>query len=227
MSADPCFWLVTQSCPTLCDPMNCSMPVFPVLHYLPEFAQTHVHWVSDAIKSFHPLPFSSFAFNLSQHQDFFPVSWLFASGGQNIGVSASASVLPMSVQGWFPLGLVWSLCSSRDSQESSPAPQFESISSSVLSLLYGPILTSVHDYWKNHSFDYMDLSSLRFPLRVPPKFASDAAILNLIFIFWQDSLFLQEKLAFAYFVFWLCGMENLNSLTRDWTHVFCSGSVAS
>ena len=84
----------------------------------------------------------------------FPVSWLLASGGQSVGVSASASVLPMSAQGWFPLGLVWSLCSSRDSQESSPAPQFESISSSVLSLLYGPILISIHDYRKNHSFDY-------------------------------------------------------------------------
>ena len=53
--------------------------------------------------------------------------------------------------------LVWSPCYPRDSQESSPAPQFESINSSVLSLLYGPILTSVQDYWKNHSFDYIDL----------------------------------------------------------------------
>ena len=88
----------------------------------------------------------------------FPKSQLFVSGGQSIGASASASVLPMNIQGWFPLGwLVWSPCCPRDSQESSPAPQFKSISSSVFSLLYGPTLTCIHDYWKNHSFDSMDL----------------------------------------------------------------------
>ena len=54
-------------------------------------------------------------------------------------------------------GQIWSPCSPRDSQESSPTPQFKSINSSVLSLIYGTTLTSVHDYWKNHSFDYMDL----------------------------------------------------------------------
>ena len=65
---------------------------------------------------------------------------------------------PVYIQGWFPLGLlVWSSCCPRDSQESSPTPQFESINSLALSLLYGPTLTSVHDYWKNHSFDCMDL----------------------------------------------------------------------
>ena len=85
----------------------------------------------------------------------FPMSRLFASGGQSIG--ASASVLPMNIQGWFPLGLFWSPCCSRDSQESSPTPQFKSINSSALRLLFGPTLTSIHDYWKNHSFDSMDL----------------------------------------------------------------------
>ena len=64
--------------------------------------------------------------------------------------------LPMSIQDWFQDGLVWSPCCLRDSQESSPALQFESISSSVLSLLYGLALTFIHDYWKDHSFDYMD-----------------------------------------------------------------------
>ena len=64
--------LVAQSCPTLCDPMNCIMPGFPVLHYLLEFAQIHVHWVADAIKASHPLlPSFPFAFNLSQHQGLF------------------------------------------------------------------------------------------------------------------------------------------------------------
>ena len=83
----------------------------------------------------------------------FQMSQFFTSGGQSIGVSASASVLPMNIQDWFPLGWTgWiSLCP-RDSQESSPTPQFKSINSSVLSLLYSPTLTSIHDHWKNHSF---------------------------------------------------------------------------
>ena len=78
----------------------------------------------------------------------FPMSQLFTSGDQSIGASVSASVLPMNIQHWFPLRLVGSPYSPRDSQESSPTPtptQFKSISSSVLSLLYGPSLTSIHD----------------------------------------------------------------------------------
>ena len=86
--------------------------------------------------------------------EFFPVSRFFASGGQSIGVSALASVLLMNIQNWFPLGLTgWSPCSPRDSQESSPTPQFKNINSSALNFLYSPTLTSIHDYWKNHSFD--------------------------------------------------------------------------
>ena len=76
----------------------------------------------------------------------FPMSQLFAWGGQSTRVSASASVLPMNTQDW-------SLCSPRDSQESSPTPQFKSINFSVLSFLLSPTLTSIHDHWKNHSFD--------------------------------------------------------------------------
>ena len=88
----------------------------------------------------------------------FPVSWLFASGGQSIRVSASPSDLWMNSQGWFPLGLTCLISLLlKDSQESSPTPQFESINSSALSLFNGPTLTSAHDYWKNHSFDYVDL----------------------------------------------------------------------
>ena len=87
----------------------------------------------------------------------FPISQLFASGGQHIGVSASASILPMTIQNWLNLGWIGTLCSPRDSQESSPTPQFKSINSSVFSFLYSPTLTSIHDYWKNHSFDEMDL----------------------------------------------------------------------
>ena len=97
---------------SLCDPINCSLLGFPVLHYLPEFAQTHVRWISDAIQPSHLLlPPCPFAFNLSHHQDF-SVSQLFASGSQSIGASVSASVLPMNIQDCFPLGLtVWSPCS--------------------------------------------------------------------------------------------------------------------
>ena len=85
--------------------MNCSTPGFPVLYYLPEFAQTDAHWVSDAILPSHPLlPHSPPAFNLSQHQSF-PMSWFFTPGGQSIGTSASALVLPMNIQGWFLLRL--------------------------------------------------------------------------------------------------------------------------
>ena len=84
----------------------------------------------------------------------FQMSQLFASGGQSIGVSASALVLPMNIQDWFPLGWTGgSPCSLKDSQVSSPTPQFKSINSSVLSFLYSPTLTSIHDHWKNHSFD--------------------------------------------------------------------------
>ena len=78
---------------------------------------------------------------------------VFALDGQSTGVSALASVLPMNIQDWFPLDwLVWSY-TPRDSQKASPTPQFKSINSSVLSILYSPTLTSIHDYWKNHSLD--------------------------------------------------------------------------
>ena len=84
----------------------------------------------------------------------FPMSQFFASGGQSTGVSASASVLPMNIQDWFPLGLTGLNSSqSRDSQKCSPTPQFKSINSLAFGFLYGPTLTFIHDYWKNHSFD--------------------------------------------------------------------------
>ena len=94
------FSSVAQSCPTLCDPMNCSTPGLPVHQQLPEFTQTHVHWVSDAIQPSHPLSSPSPpALNLSQHQGL--IKWVSsASGGQSIEVSASTSVLPMNTQDW-------------------------------------------------------------------------------------------------------------------------------
>ena len=91
------FSSVAQSCSTLCDPMNCSTPGLPVQHQLPEFIQTHLHRVGDAIKPSHPLSSPSPARNPSQHQGLF--QWVnFEWGGQSIGVSASASVLPMNTQ---------------------------------------------------------------------------------------------------------------------------------
>ena len=106
----------------------------------------------------HLSPTSPPALNLSQHQVTFPISWLFTSGCQGIEASASvsASVLPMNIQDWFPLGLTDPLAV-QGTQESSPAPQFKSINSLVLSFLYGPTLTSIYDYWKNHNFEYTDL----------------------------------------------------------------------
>ena len=133
--------------------MNRSTPGCPVHHQLPEFTQTHVHRVGDAIQPSHPLssPFPP-APNPSPSESF-PMSQLFASGGQSTGVS----VLHHSFQrnpraDLLQNGLVGSPCSLRDSQESSPTPQFKSINSSALSFFYSPTLTS-HDYWKNHSLD--------------------------------------------------------------------------
>ena len=84
----------------------------------------------------------------------FPMSQFFPSGGQSIGISALASVLPKNIQDWFPLGWTgWISLLSRDSQESSPTPHFKSINTSALSFLYSPTLTSIHVYWKNHSLD--------------------------------------------------------------------------
>ena len=98
------FSSVAQLCPTLCDPKNCSTPGLPVHHQLPEFTQTHVHRVGDAIQPSHPLSSPSpSAPSPSQHQGL-PMSQLFAWGGQSIGVSALASVLPMNTQDWSPLG---------------------------------------------------------------------------------------------------------------------------
>ena len=146
---------VAQSCPTLCDPMNHSMLGLPVHHQLLEFTETHVHRVSDAIQPSHPLSSPSPpAPNPSQHQSLF--QWVNSS-------HEVAKVLEFQPQhqsfqrnpraDLFQNGLVRSPCSPRDSQESSPTRRFKSINSSVLSLLYSPTLTSIHDHRKNHSID--------------------------------------------------------------------------
>ena len=83
--------------------MDCSTPGFPVYHQLLELAQTHVHWVGDAIQPSHCLPLFSSCLQSFPASGSFPMSWLFASGGQS--TRASASILPMNIQDWFPLGL--------------------------------------------------------------------------------------------------------------------------
>ena len=145
----------TQSCLTLCDPMNRSTPGLPAHHQLMEFTQTHVHRVHDAIQPSHPLSSPSPpAPNPSQHQSL--LRWVNSS-------CEVAKVLEFQLQhhsfqrnpraDLIQNGLVGSPCSPRDSQESSPTPQFKSINSSVLSFLHSPSLTFIHDHWKTHSLD--------------------------------------------------------------------------
>ena len=122
------FSSVTRSCPSLRNPIDCSTPSFPVHHQLPELAQTHVHWVGWC----HPtisssvIPFSSCLQSFPASGSF-PGCWLFASGGQSIRASTSASVLPMNTQDWSPLEWTGWIFLQPDSQESSPTPQFKSI----------------------------------------------------------------------------------------------------
>ena len=148
------FSSVAQSCPTLCDPMNRSTPGLPVHHQYPEFTQTYIHWVSDAIQPSHPLLSPSppapnpssirVFFNESTLPMRWPKYWSFS-----FSIIPSKEIPGLIVQN----GLVGSPCSPRDSQESSPTPQFKSINSLALSLLHSPTFTSIHDHWKNHSLD--------------------------------------------------------------------------
>ena len=144
----PCtFSSASQSCPTFYHPWTAALQAslstnsWSLLTFMSiESVMPYNHLIL-----FHPL--------LSCLQSFpalgsFPINQFFASGGQNIGASASASVLPMTIQDWCPLG--WTGCISLQSKglsESSPTPQFKSISSSALSFLYSPTLTSIHDCW--------------------------------------------------------------------------------
>ena len=148
-----CWCSVTKLCSTLCDLMDYSMPGCTVLHSLLEFAQ--FHWVNDGVSSSHPLSLSSaFIFNLLHVRIFSSDSTLHIRWTKYW--SFSFSISPSSeYSGLISFRIYWLLshCCPRDSQESSLTPQFESINSLALSLLYGSILTSM----KNHSFDYMHL----------------------------------------------------------------------
>ena len=143
---------VAKSCLTPCDPMDCSKAGSLVLHYLLEFAQIHVHWVSDAVQPSHPLQSpSSFAFNLCQDGGL--LQWV-CSLHQ---VGKVLELQPLSFQWIFRVDflqdwLVWSPCNPRDSQESSQTTQFKSIDSAELSLRYGSTFTSIHDYGKTVAY---------------------------------------------------------------------------
>ena len=141
------FSSVAQWCPTLCNSMIHSTTGLPVPHQLPEFTETLVHWVGELSPS-PPTP------HPSQHQGLF--QWVISS-------HEGAKVLQFEIQSqsfqWTPTtdllqdGLVGPPCNPRDTQVSSPTPEFKSINYSALSFLHSPILTSIHDHWKNHSLE--------------------------------------------------------------------------
>ena len=140
----------------LCNPMDCSTSGLPVTSPVPEICPSSclLHWwCHPDISSSDTVFFCPQSFPESGT---FPMIPLFASGSQNIG--GSASVLPMSIPGWFPLRLAGfiSYCP-RDFQESSPAPEFQGINSLVLCLLKSPAYRTIHDHWEDHSLDYMDI----------------------------------------------------------------------
>ena len=142
-----CCWWVTKSCPTLCNPMDCSTPGFPVLHHLRVCSNScPLSWWCHPTISSSVVPFSSCPQSFPTSGSF-PMSRFFASGGQSIG--ASASVLPMNIQDWFPLGLPGfiSLLSKGLSRVFSNIT-VQSINSSALSFLYSPTLRSIHGHWK-------------------------------------------------------------------------------
>ena len=145
---------VAQSCLTFCDPIYLQNIRIPCPSPSLELAQSHVHWVGDAIQTSCPLSSPSApAFNLSQHQSLFQLIQLFTSGDQSIGASASASVLPMNTQDWFPLR--WTRWISLQSKGLSKI--FSNTTVQKHQFFSGSTLASVRDYLKNHSFDYMGL----------------------------------------------------------------------
>ena len=140
---------------TLCNPMNGSTPGLPVHHHLPEFTQTQIHRVRDAIQPSHPLSSPSPpAPNSSQHQSLFQCFNSSHEVAKVLEFQLQHHSLQRNPRGdLLQNGLAGSPCSPRDAQESSPTPQFKHINSSALSLLHSPTLTSIHDHRKNHSLD--------------------------------------------------------------------------
>ena len=164
-----CLFLVSQSlsCVLLCDPLDCSTSGFPVLHYLPEFAQTNIHWVNDAIQPSHPLsPPSLLALNLSNIRVFskwstlcirWPKYWSFSF---SISPSNEYSGLISFKFDWFDLLTVQGTLKNLLQHYISKA--------SILrcTAFFMVQLTSIHDYWKYHSFDYMDFCVSYFRTKI-------------------------------------------------------------
>ena len=148
------FSSVSQSYPTLCDPMNRSTPGLPVNHQHPENTQTHVHSVSNAIQPSHTLLSPSHpALNLSQHQGLF--KGVSSSHQRARYWDFSFNISPSNEHPGlisFRMDLL-DLLAVHGTLQSSLTPRFKSINSSVLSFLYSPTLTSIHDHWKSHSLD--------------------------------------------------------------------------
>ena len=148
------FCSVVQSCPTLCRPMNCSLSITNSRNLL-KLMSIKSLMLSNYLILCHPLlllPSLFLSTRVFSNESAIPIMWP-KYWSFSINISPSNEYL-----GLITLGMTsWSLCSPRDSQESSPTPQFKSINFSVLSLFYSPSLTFIHDYCKNHSFDYTDL----------------------------------------------------------------------
>ena len=155
-----CCCSVTQLCPALCDPMDCSTPGLPAHHRLPELAETHVYQVGDAIQPSPPL------FSPSPPPSIFPSIRVFSSepalhirwpeywSFSNSPSNEYSELISIRID-WFDLLAVQVTLK----KESSPAPRFKTISSLVLSLLYGPALTSIHNYWKTITLTVGPLSA--------------------------------------------------------------------
>ena len=150
------FSSVAQPCLTLCDPMNCMQHTKPPCPSPTPGIYPNpcpLSWWCHPTISSSVVPFS-FCPQSFPALGSFQMSPLFTSGGQSTGVSVSTSVLPMNTQDWSPLGWTgWISLQSKGLSRVFSRPQFKSINSSVLSFLYSPTLTSIHDYWKNNSLD--------------------------------------------------------------------------
>ena len=148
------FSSVTQSCPTLCDPKNCRTPGFPVHHRLLLLTQTDVHQVGDAIQPSHPLLtpsppiFNLFSIRVFSKESVLRIRWpKYWSFSLNISPSNEYSGLISFRMDWLDLLAV------QGTLKSLIQVQFKSINSSALSFLYSATVTSIRDYWKNHSLD--------------------------------------------------------------------------
>ena len=150
------FSSVAQSCPTLCDPMDCSMPVLFVYHQLLEFTQTHVHGVGDAIQPSHPLSSPSpLAFNLSQHQGLF--KWV--SSSHQVAKGLEFQLQYQSFQWIFRTTFQMNLLDLLAVQGTLKSLlQHHSLKASILqcpAFFYSSTLTSTHDYWKKSAIEHL------------------------------------------------------------------------